>query len=83
VDPRKRFVTAGSTHAPIESVLASTGLVYRFLPEKDRCPDLPIGTGSATIGAKFVRYSADGRKEREKQLPAPSLMYYSTEGAPF
>lgn len=68
---------------PIESVLASAGLVYRFLPEKDRRPDLPIGTGSATRGAKFVRFSADGRKEREKQLPVASLMYYSIEGVLF
>jgi len=62
---------AGNTLAVIGGALSDVGLCYRVLPEKDRCPYLPIGGDSAAIMEKLsghVRRTLRKRMDRAKAL---------------
>jgi CelD/BcsL family acetyltransferase involved in cellulose biosynthesis len=45
----------GNTLALIESALSRTRLIYRILPEADRCPFLPIDAPSSVIVSRLSR----------------------------
>jgi len=53
----------GETIAQIESALSNAGLIYRSLPEEERCPFLPIDAPSSEIvssRSRSIRRMADG-----------------------
>jgi CelD/BcsL family acetyltransferase involved in cellulose biosynthesis len=58
----------GNTMALIESALSSAGLIYRILPEKERCPYLPIDAPWSVILSRRSPSSRHVFRNQESRL---------------